>query len=397
MSDFQQKPKRKRTFRNPYVFLATGIVIGVIAMAGLGAIAFFFAGNSTSSYDFSATQIAETSAVFPTVAPFNAQNIQPTVIANRIPAAAMSDNGRHLAVVSVEDAVSYIYLTELGVQRNLTGNRYDLYQANGYFNDVVFSPDGSKLIATIDNGFALLFDVETRTLIEEYAQIGGAAFSQNGNNLVLVGRTNGIRVLDISGATPTLLRSRNNEETAYTIGAVAIGDNDRLAIGIDNRVEIFDVNDLDSAPQIIEPANGFVTDLMFNPSDTNYLGVALAGANVLQGVVQVYDLSNSSRTQFDFGTRVFGIAFSSDGEWLAIGGGETGYGEAKLIAFRWDADNPIPPNPAYYQPLIFEGHEHSIFDVAFTPEGYLLSAGWDGSVRLWDLIAPENAISVYIP
>lgn len=394
MTDFNQKPKRKRTVRNPYVLLGAGIVIGILVMAGLGAL-FFFAGTTAT---FSEPVAIEATVPFtPTPFPLNAQNVQPTVIANRIQAATMSDNGRHLAVVSVEDGVSHIYLSELRVERNLTGNRYDLYQANGYFNDVVFSPDGSKLIATIDNGFALLFDVETRTLIEEYAQIGGAAFTRNSNNLVLVGRNNGIRVLDVTGSTPTLLRSRDNAETAYTVGAVAIGGDDRLAIGFDNRIEIFDINNLDTAPQIIEPANGFVNDLVFNPTHSNYLGVALAGENVLQGVVQIYDLSTSSRTQFDFGTRVFGIAFSPDGEWLAIGGGETGYGEAKLIAFRWDADNPIPPNPDYYQPLEFEGHEHSIFDVAFTPEGYLLSAGWDGSVRLWDLISPDNAISVYIP
>ncbi len=395
MTDFNQKPKRKRTFRNPYLFLAAGIAIGVITMAGLGAALFLFTGTTAT---FSEPIAIEATAPFtPTPFPLNAQNVQPTVIANRIQAAAMSANGRHLAVVSVEDAVSHIYLTELAVQRNLTGNRYDLYQANGYFNDIVFSPDGSKLIATIDNGSALLFDVETRSVIEEYAQIGGAAFTQNSNHLVLVGRNNGIRILDVSTTTPTLLRSRDNEATTYTVGAVAISGDNRLAIGFDDRIEIFDINDLNIAPQIIEPANGFVNDLMFNPSDSNYLGVALAGANVLQGVVQVYDLSNSSRTQFDFGTRAFSIAFSSDGEWLAIAGGETGYGEAKLIAFRWDADNPIPPNPDYYQPLIFEGHEHSIFDVAFTSEGYLLSAGWDGSVRLWDLISPDNAISVYIP
>lgn len=138
MSDFQQKPKRKRTFRNPYVFLATGIAIGVIAMAGIGAGFLFFMGSS-SSFSEPIMITNPTVAAIPTAVPFSAQDIQPTVIANRIQAAAMSDNGRHLAVVSVEDAVSHIYLTELAVERNLTGNRYDLYQANGYFNDVVFS------------------------------------------------------------------------------------------------------------------------------------------------------------------------------------------------------------------------------------------------------------------
>ncbi|GAB5492749.1 MAG: hypothetical protein Phog2KO_29640 [Phototrophicaceae bacterium] len=396
MSEFKSKPKRKDNGRNPYVFLVAGIVIGGILVAGLVTVFLLFAGNSSQFSD----PIMTVNATIPaqaTDAPFSVQNVQPTVIANRLQAVAMSNDGQYLAVVSVEDGVSHIYLTELSVTRNLTGNRYDLYQANGYFNNVVFSPDGSKLIATMDTSSALLFDVGSRTLIEEYAQIGGAGFTADSNHLVVVGRNNGIRVLDVSGATPTLISSLDNEEVSYRVGAVAISDTDTLAIGFDNRIELYDINALDVAPQLIEPDNGFVNDLVFHPRDPNYLAVALAGQNVWEGVVQVYDLSNSSRTQFDFGTRVFSLAFSPDGEWLAISGGETGYGEAKLIAFRWGADNPIPPNPTYYQPLEFTGHEHSILDVAFSSEGYLLSASYDGSVRLWDMATPDDAISVYIP
>ena len=396
MSEFKSKPKRKGKGRNPYAFLIAGIVIGGIAVAGIVTVLLLFLGSS-NQFSEPIITVNATIPAEPTLIAFNAQNAQPTVIANRIQAVAMSDDGQHLAVVSVENAVSHIYLTELSVTRNLTGNRYDLYQANGTFNDVVFSPDGSKLIVTMDTASALLFDVSSRTLIEEYAQIGGAGFTADSNRLVVVGWNNGIRVLDVSGATPTLLTSLDNEQSAYGVGAVAVSDTDMLGIGFDNRIEIYDINALDVAPQLIEPDNGFVNDLVFHPSDPNYLAVALAGQNVLQGVVQVYDLSNSSRTQFDFGTRVFSLAFSPDGEWLAISGGETGYGEAKLIAFRWDADNPIPPNPTYYQPLEFTGHQHSILDVAFTSEGYLLSASYDGSVRLWDMATPDDAISVYVP
>ena len=401
MNDFQQKPKRKRGFRNPYLFLGAGIVIGVLVSAILAVVILLFAGvQSDIQIVSTATPAPFAGTPLPTVPPpAGAQSIQGTPIANRIQAATISSNGAYLAYVSVEEGISHIYLNELHIEDDLAGsNRYLLHVQNGYFNDILFSPDGTLLIATIDSGFAILFDVRERTLIEEYAQIGGAAFTQTSDNLILVGRNSGIRIIHLRMPEPTLVASRNLDESSYTVGAVAVSQDNRLAIGFDNRVEIYDVKNLNIAPQIIEPDNGFVTDLAFNPGDANYLAIALAGSSPTNGLVQIYDLRNTSRSQFDFGTRVFAIAFSPDGEWLVAGGGESGYAETKLIAYRPDStNNPIPADPNYYQPITFEGHEHTIFDVAFSREGYLLSAGWDGSVRLWDLFSPGNELSVYYP
>lgn len=397
MSDFQQKPKRKNKLGNP--FLGLGIAVGIVLAV---AIVFFFFGSSSEISSNIAIEAVANNAnieiISPTVAPISAQSVQATPIANRIQALAISGDGEYLAYVSVENAVSHIYLNELRVERNLTGNQYDLYQASGYFNDIVFSPDASKLIATIDTDSAILFDVATRTVIEEYAQIGGAAFTHDSQRLVLVGRNNGIRVLNIEGDSPVLVDSRDAEQSGYTVGAVALSSSDGLAIGLDNRIEIFDLNNLASDPQVINPENGFVNDLVFHPTQSNRLAIALSGADSQSGTVQIYDLSNNSRNQFNFDTRVFAIAFSPDGEWIAVGGGESGYAESKLIAYRWDSsNNPIPADPNYYQPITFEGHDHTIFDVAFSREGYLLSAGWDGSIRMWDLFSPGDTLSIYYP
>ncbi|MEM9954696.1 MAG: hypothetical protein AAF846_24020 [Chloroflexota bacterium] len=396
MRPVMQKPKRKRTERNPYLFLVAGIVIGIIGASAIGVL-FLFGVSSGEAIIIEETRpIVE--APQPTAVPIEAQGIRPTPIANQIQAATISQNGAYMATISVESGVSHIYLNEIRVEDSLFGNKFLLYQANGYYNDIVFSPDGSKLIATVDNGSALLFDVASRTLIEEYAQIGGAAFTHDNQRLVLVGRATGIRVLDISGDALTLVSNRMPEQTDYTVGAVAINPSNDLAIAFDERVEIFDLDNLATGSQVIEPNNGFVLDLAFHPRDPNTLAIGASGTYPNGGIVQIYDLSNSSRAQYDFGTRVFALAFSPNGEWLAVGGGESGFAESKLIAFRWDAEDVIPPNaPSFYQSLVFEGHEHTIFDVAFTSEGYLLSTAWDGSVRLWELIPQSDAISVYYP
>jgi|GEM_PF-5879248 len=400
MSEFKEKPKRKRGFSNPYMFLATGIVIGIIVTALLGAIFLFFGVSSVSVVSETVATAVPVSVVTAPPVTVNAQGIQPTPIANRIQSAAISGNGQYLAYVSQETDGTRIYINHLRIEDSLYGETYVLYQGGyGSFNDIMFSPDGAYLIATIDNGFAMLFDVQSRTLVEEYPQIGGAGFTSDSDYLVLVGRNTGIRVLDITGDTPTLAATRGIEgDNTYTIGAVAVSRDRQLAIGRDTEIQIYNLNDLNAAPQILQPNQGFVSDLAFHPQQMNTLAVALAGDYPESGKVQIYDLSNGSRNQYDFGTRVFAIAFSINGEWLAVGGGESGYAESRLIAFRWDSTNdPIPNDPTFYQPIEFEGHEHTIFDVAFTNEGYLLSTGWDGSVRLWDLTTPDNELSVYRP
>jgi WD40 repeat protein/ferric-dicitrate binding protein FerR (iron transport regulator) len=75
--------------------------------------------------------------------------------------------------------------------------------------------------------------------------------------------------------------------------------------------------------------------------------------------------------------RVLAVAFSPDGKVLATGSG----GSATL----WDLDQR--------QELVtFKGHKNAVFGVAFAPDGQTLAtAGWDRTVRLWDLMGPRKA------
>jgi WD40 repeat protein len=387
MEDFQNKPKRKREGRNPYLFLGAGIAIGITIAAILMAVLLFLGQRQSADIALAPTQVpfATPSPVgfVPTEAPsLNAQGIQvqATVIAPRVQAAAVSPNGRYLATTATDEGHAKIILHELRVERNLYGDQTVLYETDAYFDDLLFSPDGSKLVATINYGIALLFDVETKALLGEYPNIGGAAFNADGSLLALVGANNGIRLID----TETLTLLDSTEHDAYQVGAVSISSKNQLAIALDNHIEVYALANLALAPQIYEVNSSFAYDLAFHPSG-DYL--AVSG----DGFVLVLDLESNSRTQYNFSTpSIRALAFSPSGDWLAVAGGEAGYGEAFLTVFRWNESDIIPPDPAYYRPITLTGHEHSIMDVAFTPDDYLLSAAWDGSVRLWDLTTHEE-------
>jgi WD40 repeat protein len=380
MDEFQDKPKRKREIRNPYLFLGVGIAIGVVVTGVLMA-ALLLLGRQSAEIAVAPSHVpfATPSPVgsMPTEPFANAQNVQPTVIAPRVQAAAVSADGTYLATTATDDGHAKIILHELRVERNLSGDQTVLYETDAYFDDLLFSPDGSKLVVTINSGVALLFDVATKSLVDggEFPNIGGAAFNADGSLLALVGANNGIRLID----TETLTLVDDTAHDAYQVGAVSISSKNQLAIALDNRVEVYEIGNLDAEPLVFQVDSSFAFDLAFHPSG-DYL--AVSG----DGFVQVLDLESDSRTQYSFSTAyIRALAFSPSGDWLAVAGGESGYGEAFLSVFRWDESEIIPPDPSFYVPTMLFGHEHTVMDVAFTPDNYLLSAAWDGSVRLWDL------------
>jgi WD40 repeat protein len=70
---------------------------------------------------------------------------------------------------------------------------------------------------------------------------------------------------------------------------------------------------------------------------------------------------------------VLSIAFSPDGQTLAVGCGD---GTVRLL-------NPNQPSP---KPTVLTGHKGEVWAIAFSPDGKKLASGsWDKTVRLWDL------------
>jgi hypothetical protein len=76
---------------------------------------------------------------------------------------------------------------------------------------------------------------------------------------------------------------------------------------------------------------------------------------------------------------VWSVAFSLDGTRLASGGSD---GAIRL----WSVDEPAA------EPVVFSGHKSTVWSVVFSPDGtWLASGGRDGTVRLWRVSLEELA------
>ncbi|MEL7434087.1 MAG: DUF5711 family protein [Chloroflexota bacterium] len=397
--DYEFKPKRKGRPVRTYLLLGTGIILGILVTAVIGASALLFVGNSETVAvpQIDPTQSWSTAMTAP---PSDAQaqsvDIQPTVISERIEAAEISPDNTHLAIAS-GDYISGLRLVELHAERSLIGEQYALSDEN--FDFLTFSQDSKWLLAiNSSSGIAHLYSVEQRTLVDQYADVVGGGFTGEGDMLALVERNDIIRVLDTSGETPEFDSLIQTLSSTGNVSAVAVSNGERVALAYtnDNQVRVIDLTQND-AHLLVPTTEGYLHDITFT-SDGTHLAMTYVNAGAQSSQIIIYNFAERSRQIFDYEVPIYSLAFSRYGEWLVVGGGQSGTGDAYLSAFRWDMNNPpIRPDAAYYQPLTLEGHSHTIYDVAFTPENYVLSASWDGSVRLWDKDEPNAAISVLLP
>lgn len=250
-----------------------------------------------------------------------------------------------------------------------TANARELYTLaeQQFRTPLAWSPDGKSLVSATRQGMIQFSDAETgkslRQLPKQRNPISGLALSPDGKRLATAGLETVVRLWDVESGKE--LRQLPN---AHRGTSLALSPDGKL-LAMTKALAAVAVCEVDSGKIVHEfqlPDSGRPFGRMaFSPN-----GMFLAAVCGDQSV-RVWGLGSGKelRSLDAFG---FAIAFSPDGQTLAANG--------RGFSLRfWDLgqnkETPTPP-----------GHHHAVLALAFLPDrtNTLVSAGGDGTIRLWD-------------
>jgi WD40 repeat protein/serine/threonine protein kinase len=254
---------------------------------------------------------------------------------------------------------------------------------SGWVGSTAFSPDGQR-VATAHNGGIRVWNPRTgeelwrangpRGLLGRIALV----FSPDGSTLIASAPGNALNVLD--ARTGELVR-RMGPTPSVVLDAALNPDGSLLATaGEDGRVRLWNV----AAGTITRTLEGHTAAV--NSVDFSGSGALLASAGE-DHLIRIWDLSgnNEPRVLKAHLTGVRDIAFAPNGQFLAsVGGQYRGSPLAEVII--WNTINGK---------LIrrLEGHTGLVTSVAYFPDGHRLITGSDDrTIKLWD---PDSGDDVF--
>ena len=294
---------------------------------------------------------------------------------------------------------------------------------------VAYSPDGTRLAAGSTDATATVWDAESGrpllTLSGHSTDVASVAFTPDGERLLTASLDNTTRVWDvgIGGSRDWLTIAGPADRRA----AIAFHpDGTSFALPEDDAgVKIHDIR-TGAVLATLDSHGAAIGQLAFSRDGSRVVGAGLPG-DPSATTVPVWDVDGGALL-FELtghGGAVVGVAFGPDGRVLATASWDgtvrlwdATSGEERRVLQRWDeaasvafsADGRFfaasgarfPPDVSYEVDLtVFDaetgemvaelaGHGDWTPGLVFAPDGQLVSAGWDGSARVWDVATGEE-------
>jgi WD40 repeat protein/tRNA A-37 threonylcarbamoyl transferase component Bud32 len=252
---------------------------------------------------------------------------------------------------------------------------------DGAIFHLAYSPDGRYLASGSADRSVKLWDArsyaEVKSLRGHAGMIYGLAFRPDSKRLATVAEDSTVKVWEV-GSGEDLLTLRGH--TAEIACVAFFPDGQQLvSAGLDRTLRVWDAQKPQEARRLKVHA-GPVTSIAFSPD-----GRWLVSGSADQ-TVQATDLQGNKEPRLlgKHADAVWGVAFSPDGRWVASAAGD--WEKAKLKQLGeikvWDWDTG-------QQRLQLHAHAGVAWDLAFSPQGQLASAGGEfysaGEIKLWEV------------
>ncbi|MCI0462990.1 MAG: protein kinase, partial [Gemmataceae bacterium] len=246
---------------------------------------------------------------------------------------------------------------------------------------LVFSPDGTHLVASLEDGTARVWDAATGARIATLggptghtSKVIGAVFRPDGARLVTTSADGSVRQWD--PLTGQQVEPPYERHTGEVVVAAYSPDGQWVASGgTDRTVRVWRATGRQDVA-VLHGHTGVVTELAFSPDgrrlasgsrDRHY---TYAHDNTLR--LWEVDLQAGLPVLRGHTSYVYPVAYSPDGRWIASGSWD------KTVRL-WDARTG--------EPCAVLPHPDAVWGLAFSPDGTWLVTGcfWKEQLRVWDV------------
>lgn len=253
-----------------------------------------------------------------------------------------------------------------------------------HVNSLAFSPDGNTLASGSSDQTVRLWDmnnIEAAPFIFRGHEAGVTSvyFSPDSKTVASVSGDvfsfdNTLQLLQIGNSIeePTVMKGQESIPLSVAFSP----DGTKLVSGsLDSTMRLWNLSNLDAKPELLTEFLTRFDQVVFSPDGNN---LAIIDDNRVR-LWDANNLENGSIVSWRLDEPVNSVAFSLDGKWLASGGEDQ-------TVHLWNVNN------LEADPIVLIGHEDEVNSIAFSSDGQLLASGSDdNSLRLWNIENLEMA------